>query len=454
MKKLGNQTVIERRGVNLISRIVTDMGLVWRETPCADAGIDGEIEIRNPETEEMTNCIIKVQSKASERPFQSENDASFSYSCRESDLEYWLSGNVPVILVVSRPSDDVAYWVSIKDYFSSNPSCGKTVRFTKHDTALQATDACRDRLARLAMGTDRGLYFRPPPVTEQLLSNLLPVRSYGQTLFIASTSYRKPGDVYEWARSSGVRLPCDWFLSDRLMYSFNNLRAHPWTEICDRGSCEAFESDEWAQADDVQKVNEFSRLLRLALKQRLWPKVRVHEYRGRQTFYVNAPRSLQTVTWHYRSRKKRTKRDVFQGYKGKRSGSGISYYRHSAFEGQFHRFGDKWHLEVMPTYRFTTDGRSGHGRSSKLLKGIKERELNQAVCGQFLMWADRLQDKDDLFNKTYPFLSFGKPQLLDCPVSLPDRQWLGEDELADPEIPMVDSDFGPLFEGLMGSRQL
>lgn len=453
MKTLGSHTVVERQGINLIARVVTDMGFVWRETSCADAGIDGEIEIRNPATGGMTNCIIKVQSKAFNRPFQSEDGASFSYTCRESDLDYWLSGNVPVILVVSRPSDDVAYWVSLKDYFSGDPSSGRTVRFSKHESALQSTDACRTRLTHLAMARDRGLYFRPPPVTEQLISNLLPVRSYGQTLYIAATSYRKPSEVYGWTKVQGVSIPSDWFLSDRLIYSFNDLREFPWTGICDRGSCESFASDEWAHADDVQKVGDFSRLLRLALRQRLWPKVRVHEYHRQQTFYVSAPRPLRTVTWSYESRKQRAKRKVFQAYRNKRPPFEISYYRHSAFGAQFHRFDGEWHLEVMPTYLFTSDGHSVHRRSSELLKGIKEQELNQAVCGQFLMWAHELQDRGDWFNTPYPFLSFGKPQLLECPVGLTDDQWLRDDELADPNVPTEDGDFGPLFEGVAGGEQ-
>ena len=94
------------------------MGYVWRATSIFDVGIDGEIEIRDPMTGEMTNTIIKVQAKATTLPFQTETDSSFEYHCSPKDLDYWLQGNVPIILVVCRPDTNEAYWISIRDYFS------------------------------------------------------------------------------------------------------------------------------------------------------------------------------------------------------------------------------------------------------------------------------------------------------------------------------------------------
>ena len=117
-KKVTSQSIIGQRGVNLIERIVLEMEYVWRATSIFDVGIDGDIEIRDPVTGEMTNTIIKVQAKATTNPFQAETDNSFEYNCRQNDLDYWLRGNVPVILVVCRPNTNEAYWVSIRDYFS------------------------------------------------------------------------------------------------------------------------------------------------------------------------------------------------------------------------------------------------------------------------------------------------------------------------------------------------
>jgi hypothetical protein len=119
-KKIGKRDVIGDQGIALIHQIVSDMEFIWNEIHL-EAGIDGVIEIRDPVTEEVTNNIIQVQSKATANPFTAEDDKGFDYYCDEKDLEYWLSGNAPVILVRSRPSTREAYWVSIRIILMTYP---------------------------------------------------------------------------------------------------------------------------------------------------------------------------------------------------------------------------------------------------------------------------------------------------------------------------------------------
>ena len=80
MKKIGNSSHIGDSGIALIHQMINKMGFVWHERKL-DAGIDGEIELRNPATGEVANRLILVQSKASDRPFPGENDRSFHYLC-------------------------------------------------------------------------------------------------------------------------------------------------------------------------------------------------------------------------------------------------------------------------------------------------------------------------------------------------------------------------------------
>src|SRR5438128_1460694 len=116
-KVIHPNAVIGERGIALIAQRVWAMGYVWYPTGGVEAGIDGHIELRDPETGEAFNCVIRVQRKATSGPFQGETATGFHYICDERDLDYWLRGNAPVVLVVSRPSTDEAYGVSIKDYF-------------------------------------------------------------------------------------------------------------------------------------------------------------------------------------------------------------------------------------------------------------------------------------------------------------------------------------------------
>jgi len=117
-KQIHGHSILAQQGVNLIATIVADMGFMWTPTSgSSDAGIDGFIEIRNRETGEATNLIVQAQSKATGREWENETAEGFWFRCDDRDLDYWLEGNAPVILVVSRPSTGEAYWVSLKDYF-------------------------------------------------------------------------------------------------------------------------------------------------------------------------------------------------------------------------------------------------------------------------------------------------------------------------------------------------
>ena len=99
-KKISRSDIIGDKGIALIHRLVLDMGFVWNPTGL-EAGIDGYIEIRDEATGEVTNCILQVQSKATAAPFAAETDTGFHFVCDERDLDYWLGGNAPVILIVS-----------------------------------------------------------------------------------------------------------------------------------------------------------------------------------------------------------------------------------------------------------------------------------------------------------------------------------------------------------------
>jgi type I restriction-modification system DNA methylase subunit len=124
--------------IALIHHLVGQMGFLWREQQ-VDAGVDGEIELCNPANDELTNRLILVQSKASDRPFPDEDDRTFQYHCNEADIAYWMSTNVPVILVCSHARKGEAWWVHLQGWFS-DPS-HRTSRRIDFDKRSQRFDA-------------------------------------------------------------------------------------------------------------------------------------------------------------------------------------------------------------------------------------------------------------------------------------------------------------------------
>ena len=426
-KKVTQQSVIGQQGANLIEQIVLRIGYIWRATSIFDVGIDGEIEIRDPATGEMTNTIIKVQAKATTKPFQAETDNSFEYLCEQKDLDYWLQGNVPVILVVCRPNTDEAYWVSIRDFFS-DPVVQKTrkVHFDKQGNCFDVS--CAAALKKLALPKDSGTYFAPLQKTETLYTNLLKVTSFAPKIYVANTNYRERRAVWGEVNSTGVKVGPEWILVDKQIVSFHNLRKPPLNEICDLGTCESFDTQEWANSKDEDIKRQFVWLLNVCLRERT-RLLRLDFNRTHQHYYFPATKELKAYKVWYKNLQQKASRVVFGEYAKKSDPSQRAYCRHSAFKGHFLRLSDRWYLEITPTYHFTSDGYARSQFRSELLQGIKRLDRNPAVLGQLLMWADYLsRSTQSLFSSEYPFLDFGQLATVDINTSLPDDVWYSTEE--------------------------
>jgi hypothetical protein len=421
-KRITGQQMTGQKGIALIQSRVLDMGFTWTPTGALEAGIDGYIEIRDDETGDVYNSIIQVQSKATKEPFAAETAGTFDYLCDTRDLDYWIRGNAPVILVVSRPTTNEAYWVSIKDYFR-DPAMrqARKVRFDKRRQSFDGS--CRDDLIRLAVPDSTGIYLAPPPRTETLISNLLPVTSLPQRLYIAETDVRERSDIWRDLKRLDVRVGGEWLLSNKRLVSVYDLRDFPWNTLCDVGTAEEFGVDEWADSDDPDRRREFVRLLNACLREKCYPLVRYSK--ARDSFYFAASRDLRPRPYHYQAAKMRTSRIVFRGYP---TPDDPSYYRHSAFEGRFKRFDGQWYLEITPTYHFTYNGHDDDRYYKDRLAGIKKLERNDAVTGQLIMWAEFLSKKADLFSTDYAHLAFGQLTTFEIEAAIDDHAWLPREE--------------------------
>ena len=444
-KKISHQDITGDRGIALIHSIVGEMGFVWNPTGL-EAGIDGYIEIRDAITGEMTNFIIQVQSKATDKDFQAEMEDGFDYYCDSRDIDYWLGGNAPVILVRSRPSSNEAYWVSIKDYFKdlSKRSSNK-VHFIKDKNKFDVN--VRNSLFEIATPNDSGVYLSPLPKTEKLISNMLPVKYFGKKIYIAETKYRSHKSVWEELKKfTKSNIGGEWILKNKQVISFQDLNEFPWNKIC-TSEAEEFDSSEWSESDNIDRKNEFINLLKLALAQRLSPDVRYHK--DFEYYYFVATRNLRSKELKYKSLVQQTKRAVFQVYRRAKDPTQVSHYRHSAFFGQFFRYNNIWYLEITPSYHFTSDGHNTFLFREDQLTGIKQLERNPAVLGQVVMWADYLQDKPDLFIQPYSFLQFGELERFVIEAGLDDKSWLKKEEEEEVNTATSPDNQLPLFESLI-----
>ncbi len=431
MKKILNTALLGQKGINLIEKIVLDMGFLWTPTGSLEAGIDGIIETRDPGTGQALNSIIQVQSKALTE-FAAETDSTFDYSCKEKDLDYWIRGNAPVILIVSKPEKDEAYWVPIKKYFAdAQARKGKKVRFNKKKNLF--TSGSRADLLEQALPTDSGIYLSPIPKDEKLYSNILTVNHLGPVIFEAETEARFRWQVSDLFRKRKTFPGTEWELSDGRIYSFHDLSSQEWSEGCRNHVTKRTSATDWIQESAPSKRHILIRLANRSLKRML--SFRGVEYHDKGFYFFRASQDLKPIKRSYHGIQKKCSRFVFQGYpRVLEEGRNPSYYRHSAFEPKFHRFGDTFYLEINPTYFFTWDGVHRYHYHEERLKGIKRLEKNAAVLGQVIMWAEILIRSPGLFDFNDPFLRFGGLEKFHTANGINDVSWLPREEKSGVEL--------------------
>jgi hypothetical protein len=446
-KRITRQQITGQQGVNFVERVVLEMGFAWHPTNAGlEAGIDGIIEIIDPDTREATNNIIQVQVKASKQVWVSaDTKTEFSYLCDERDIDYWMRGNTPVVLVAVRPQGDEAYWANVKEAFADpKRRRDRHLRFDKETQRFDASAALA--LMRLAVPRDLGPYIPATPHGETLISNLLEVESFPPTIYNASTGYREREKIIEWAKSCDLHLPHGWLLTEGSIRSVYDLREEPWAQLVDRGSVESFDVGEWAGSDDPDRQREFVRLMNQTLREDmrlrgLWRST------DENCFFFPVKRGTGDNPlprqYEYKSLEKTTTRKVVLIHRHPETNE-IVYWRHSAVKCNFMRIQRQWYLVLTPHYVYTADGKTPYEYGEDLLAGMKRLEHQEAVLGQVVMWRHKLTQSRSrgLFSQDdtrTPLISFGGLLEATCDRGVDDRSWLSTD------IAMSEAD-GGLFD--------
>lgn len=435
MKRIGQTDITGERGVALVRDIVLSMGCMFYETGGVEAGIDGVIELRDEDTGQVRNMILQVQVKATTKRFAEETDEGFSFTCEQRDIDYWREGTAPVLLILVRPEDRVAYWRSITDW-AADPENAKS-RKVKFDKVRDAfTKEARAAVVHVVANMRPGAMPPSTRIHEKLYPNLVGV-SFARRLYWAPTEHANNKAFGAALRIVDPEAPNEWIAKGGAVLSFHDLDASPWRELCDSGAMEEFDVEEWSESDDEDRLRDFVQLLNRSLKAFVEPDLRFDKEENH--FFFVKPNDRPNLQYPYRSLTKWTGRRVVGRYGKKGDPNETAFVRHSAFWSWFVRYGGKWFLEINPTYRFTSNGYRPSKFAGENLKKIKEQENNAAVFGQFVMWRHFLTTRgvEDLYQQRYPFLSFMKVAEMELPYGVPDALW--KDRELDPSAPMFDA---------------
>ncbi|QUW78574.1 DUF4365 domain-containing protein [Streptomyces mirabilis] len=412
-KTVTRQTFIGEKGIALIERRCLEMGHLFHPRR-VDHGIDGHIDLVDPDSRAVLNLTLLVQSKAQDRRFSGETDDGFHYVCDQRDLDHWLSGNSPVILVLSHPESHEAWWAEVKAAFPDAVSrASRVVHIDKHTQRFDRDAA--QALLRLAMPRTAGLYLPPARTTEVLTTNLLPVMEMPPTVYLAPaafTDYRAAGAALD-ARG---RRESGWMLREGLVLSFRSLRDSPLRVLCD-GDPERHETREWADSDDLDTQYRFADLLSRSV-QDSYPELRWHK--GCKHMHFRA-------TSHLGPRKEgrgpgSRGRTVFGPHTSKADPQRVGFYHHAALRTRFRRLDGVWYCQLEPDYCFTTDGYTEHPYADRLIAGIKRLDRHPAVRGWTLVWANYLRKEADLFTEPRP-VQFGELATVTVDRGIDDRSW-------------------------------
>jgi hypothetical protein len=418
-KKILNTSITGELGIDLIRLRVHEMGHLWHEYGQVEAGVDGLIELRIPESSIATNSIIQVQSRATENRFDKETESSFEYRCTEADLAYWLEGNCPIIFVRSRPKTNEVYWKNLKEYFNTpEKRAGRIILFDKSQDVFDKNAS--NALLTLAVPPSIGLCIPVPKASDLLYSNLLPLRVTSPSLFVGMTQIKSRPDFLDAVYRAGIT-DQEWALKGSRVISFVDLEKPEWKDLVD--SVERHEPNEWLDASDILIENEVRELLRRTVSTFLKRKG-LRYSKTAHCFYFQPSKNLQSYEYEYRGIVNETAREVFgpRAYK-----KAVSFYRHSAIEFDIEKLDRTWHLVLSPTYYFTYDGFKENMFREERLSKMKRLDRHAAVFGQVVMWQRFFVEVEDLFNSKYPFVEFGDLLTAETGLRIPDEYWQKSD---------------------------
>lgn len=420
-KKVTSQTIIGEAGVNLIERRVLEMGHLFHPRRI-DHGIDGHIDLVEPGTGRHLNQTVLVQSKAHDRSFPQESGTRFVFTCDQRDLEHWLAGNAPVIVVVSHPKKDEAWWIDIKAEFA-DPNTRASRRLVVDKASQAFTKEAGPALLRLGRPVSSGLYLQPTPRTEILDTNLLKIAALPDRLYLAPAvtgDYVAAGKLL--ASAKGARSP--FILRDGLVLSFVDIRESRLKVLCG-GDVETHDVSEWTDSTD-DSVRHSLQDLMIRTVQDAYPELRWHNAKRHVHFRATQDMAPRKVG----KRKGAAGRTVF-GPHLSHDGS-IGYYHHASVKMRMRHIGASWYCELTPDYCFTIDGQNPHRYEERLLAGIKRLDRHAAVAGWVRTWAEFLRGTEDLFS-TPKLIQFGDLETVTVDTGIDDRYWGPAPTSAEPE---------------------
>jgi hypothetical protein len=416
VKRSSRQARIGRSGIDLIAQRVGQMGHHWHPGSAdIDTGIDGEIELVDPGTEEVRNFRIGVQSKATEGVWRSETPDGFLFRAKPDDVAYWVGGNQPVLLICSRPATGEAYFRNVQQW-ASDPKARASglIDFDKRRDGFDISAA--DRL--FAVEARVPIVFEPPgPVLtpESAKANLLPIYWQTPSIWIIPSPGDRWGDWFSKALHAGVART-DLAMREGRLWSLVPFEQPFLEAIGVEASPDVVSLASFTGSDEPDRINLLAELVRKALVSMHHAQLRWSPVAKVAYFKLYSDQPSRKFKWGSGSGRSVVKARASLRHEG------LSGYRHEAAELHVRRLGREQFLSITPTYLFTYDGRQLSSFHAAALKKMKAQDRAAAVSQQLRMWEFLLRERGELGETGGPF-RLGALLEVQLPARPPERSW-------------------------------
>lgn len=168
----------ERRGITAVAMAVTNLGFIWRETPMADVGIDGQIEHVSPDGK-ATGRLLAAQVKSGPSYFH-DHDTHWHFYPEDKHRFYWERYPLPVLLFLHDPQSGVTYWCDARQWLRNPHNSDKAYIAIPKDQRLAQTT--REQLFT-ASGVGDDPFLDLPDVLNRMIQTRCPNASFPVSFF-------------------------------------------------------------------------------------------------------------------------------------------------------------------------------------------------------------------------------------------------------------------------------
>ena len=294
------------------------------------------------------------------------------------------------------------------------------------------------------------------PCNETVFSNLFPI-IYPTRIQVAKVMLKRGTRFQEFLQKVWSELgnvgppPMDFMIDAHVLYRFGELTDGIWAALVQRRLLRPMPdklSSEWAESNRMADKNQFIKLLNHCLDQVCVDPGMAHQLswsREMKCHLFVAKPGTRVGRIRVKAIRKEGTREVYKAIRDKTSTdpNSIQHWQHQAFRHFFVRFANRWFLNLIPFWAFTSDGKNTPGRWQKSSSAnMRKPEKNRAVLGHVMFWASILCKDPDLLRPGEPF-RIQRPIQMEASPSIDDHAWIAiaketekKELLTDMELPL------------------